>query len=65
MKCYLKNKRDISQWFIDITYYSITCNNNCFKLLLNLGFNIKDNITVLGLIILIKNENQANFYKNF
>ena len=64
MKSYLKNKRDISQWFMDTTYYDIPRNNNCFKLLLILGFNIKEDKTVIGSIILIKKENQETFIKS-
>jgi len=50
---------------MDTTYYAIPRNNNCFKLLLILGFNIKENTTAIGSIILIKNENQETFIKIF
>ena len=61
MKDNLSKHYDINQWFLDATYYAIPRKNNSFKLLLLLGFNKKENITVLGAICLIKNENEETF----
>ena len=61
MKKNISNNEDINQWFMDTMYYAIPRRNNSFKLLLILGFNIKENITLLGAIILIKNENVETF----
>ena len=55
MKKNISNNEDINQWLMDTTYYAIPRRNNSFKLLLILGFNIKENIPLLGSIILIKN----------
>ena len=43
------------------TYYAIPRKNNSFKLLLLLGFNKNENITILCVICLIKNENEETF----
>ena len=65
MKKNLSNSEDINQWFMDTTYYAIPRRNNSYKLLLILGFNIKENLTIIGSIILIKNENIETFSKIF
>ena len=65
MKKNISNNEDINQWFMDTTDVAMPRRNNSFKLLLILGFNIKENITLLGAIILIKNENVEAFSKIF
>ena len=65
MKNNLQNKIQIKQWFIDATYYAIPRKNNSFKLLIIAGFNIVENKTILGAIILIQNENVETFTQIF
>ncbi len=65
MKSKLGKKDDITQWFMDATYYIIPRKNNNFKLLLILGFNNRIHKITIGSIILIKNENQDTFIKIF
>lgn len=65
MKLNLSDKINIKQWFVDCTYYAIPRKNNSFKLFLLIGFNIKENKSVLGSIILIKNENEETFSSIF
>ena len=36
----MKNNQNIKQYFMDCTYYAISMNNNDFKLLIILGFDI-------------------------
>ena len=61
----LSKTSEIKQWFVDATYYSIPRNNNNYKLLLLLGFNLLTNKTILGGIFLIKNENKETFMHIF
>ena len=65
MKVNLSDKINIKQWFVDYTHYAIPRKNNSFKLFLIIGFNIKENKSVLGSIILIKNENEETFSSIF
>ena len=65
MKFNLGDKDNIKQWFMDATYYAVPRKNDNFKLLIILGFNLKENTNVLGAIILIKNEKKETFIKIF
>ena len=65
MKNTLLNSTKFNQWFMDCTYYAIPRNNNQYQLLLIIGFNKQENISYLGSIVLIKNENIETFTSIF
>lgn len=60
MKENLKDSNNL-QFFMDCTYYAIPVNNNNFKLLIILVFNIIQHKSKLCLIVLNKNENIETF----
>ena len=53
--------RNNKQYFMDFTYYSIPINNSDYKLLLLIGFNIKEKLSKLCMISIIRNENIETF----